>query len=316
LSDVYRDRYYNYGWVYIAGSLSECVLKIGVTINIHRQQAYLRNRRYGGIGDWVLLYYVHVDSGGKVEHDARRRLERYRQITWYKKDGSLQRGREIVKCSFGLALEALLEVVPEEKRLKGWLSGRCDQYEFDRPPSIEPLVYPLPDDWKLPAFLFFMKVEHLELSVRSSNCLRNAGIVHLGELVTKTEEEMLYAPTFGRKSLNEIKEELARMKLQLGMEIVGWPPPDLKEISNRLPDEVFRRTDELELSVRSSNCLRNDGIVYIGELVQKTEEEMLRTPNFGRKSLNEIKGALAQMGLRLGMALPVETLGSNQSTTG
>jgi hypothetical protein len=304
LSEVYRDRYYNSGYVYIAGSLSGRVLKIGVTINIHRQQAYLQNRRYGGIGDWVLLYYIHVDSGGRVEHDARRLLERYRQITWYEKDGSSQRGREIVKCSFGRALEALLEVVPQEKRLKGWQSGRCDEFEFDRPPPpIEPVVYPLPDDWNPPAFLSFMKVEHLELSVRSSNCLSNAGIVHLGELVTKTEEEMLYAPNFGRKSLNEIKEELARMKLQLGMEIPGWPPADLNAISNRLPDVVFKRADELELSVRSSNCLRNDGIIYIGELVQRTEGELLRTPNFGRKSLNEIKEILSQLGLRLGMKL-------------
>jgi hypothetical protein len=115
-SEVYRDRYYNPGYAYIAGSLSGRVLKIGMTINIHRQQAYLRNRRYGSIGDWMLLYYVHVDSGGQVEHDARRLLERYRQITWYEKDGSLQRGREIVKCSFGRALEALLEGVPEEMR--------------------------------------------------------------------------------------------------------------------------------------------------------------------------------------------------------
>ena len=59
--------------------------------------------------------------------------------------------------------------------------------------------------------------------------------------------------------------------------------------------------DELELSVRSANCLKNDNIVYIGDLIQKTEAEMLRTPNFGRKSLNEIKEVLAQMGLHLGM---------------
>ena len=61
--------------------------------------------------------------------------------------------------------------------------------------------------------------------------------------------------------------------------------------------------DELELSVRSANCLKNDNIVYIGDLVQKTEAEMLRTPNFGRKSLNEIKEVLTQMGLHLGMEI-------------
>jgi len=66
---------------------------------------------------------------------------------------------------------------------------------------------------------------------------------------------------------------------------------------------LLRKVDELELSVRSANCLKNDNIVYIGDLVQKTEAEMLRTPNFGRKSLNEIKEVLAQMGLHLGMEI-------------
>ena len=68
--------------------------------------------------------------------------------------------------------------------------------------------------------------------------------------------------------------------------------------------QLLRKVDELELSVRSANCLKNDNIVYIGDLVQKTEAEMLRTPNFGRKSLNEIKEVLSTMGLRLGMELP------------
>jgi len=67
---------------------------------------------------------------------------------------------------------------------------------------------------------------------------------------------------------------------------------------------LLRKVDELELSVRSANCLKNDNIVYIGDLVQKTEAEMLRTPNFGRKSLNEIKEVLAHMGLHLGMEIP------------
>ena len=66
---------------------------------------------------------------------------------------------------------------------------------------------------------------------------------------------------------------------------------------------LLRKVDELELSVRSANCLKNDNIIYIGDLVQKTETEMLRTPNFGRKSLNEIKEVLSQMGLALGMEI-------------
>jgi DNA-directed RNA polymerase subunit alpha len=67
---------------------------------------------------------------------------------------------------------------------------------------------------------------------------------------------------------------------------------------------LLKKVDELELSVRSANCLKNDNIVYIGDLIQKTEGEMLRTPNFGRKSLNEIKEVLTGMGLHLGMDIP------------
>ncbi len=67
---------------------------------------------------------------------------------------------------------------------------------------------------------------------------------------------------------------------------------------------LLKKVEELELSVRSANCLKNDNIIYIGDLVQKSESEMLRTPNFGRKSLNEIKEVLTQMELNLGMSVP------------
>lgn len=76
-----------------------------------------------------------------------------------------------------------------------------------------------------------------------------------------------------------------------------------EEVEHTLPfnPNLFKKVEDLELSVRSMNCLKGDNIVYIGDLVQKTENEMLRTPNFGRKSLNEIKEILTCMGLSLGM---------------
>ncbi|NQU60015.1 MAG: DNA-directed RNA polymerase subunit alpha [Rhodospirillales bacterium] len=79
-----------------------------------------------------------------------------------------------------------------------------------------------------------------------------------------------------------------------------------EEMREELPfnKNLLRKVDELELSVRSANCLKNDNIIYIGDLVQKSETDMLRTPNFGRKSLNEIKEVLGQMGLHLGMEIP------------
>ncbi len=85
------------------------------------------------------------------------------------------------------------------------------------------------------------------------------------------------------------------------------PEAQLVDIKEELPFDrnLLKKVDELELSVRSANCLKNDNIIYIGDLVQKTEAEMLRTPNFGRKSLNEIKEVLSKMGIHLGM----ETVG-------
>jgi len=76
-----------------------------------------------------------------------------------------------------------------------------------------------------------------------------------------------------------------------------------EEVEEKLNENLFRSVSELELSVRSSNCLKNANITLIGELVQKTEGEMLKTKNFGRKSLNEIKAILEEMELSLGMKL-------------
>jgi len=90
---------------------------------------------------------------------------------------------------------------------------------------------------------------------------------------------------------------------------VNFEEPQKAEAKEAVTELAFnpallKKVDELELSVRSANCLKNDNIVYIGDLIQKTEAEMLRTPNFGRKSLNEIKEVLASMGLHLGMEVP------------
>merc|ERR1712096_30735 len=78
------------------------------------------------------------------------------------------------------------------------------------------------------------KVDELELSVRSMNCLKNDNIIYIGDLVQKTEPEMLRTPNFGRKSLNEIKEVLNAMSLYLGMEIPNWPPENIAELSKKL----------------------------------------------------------------------------------
>ena len=95
---------------------------------------------------------------------------------------------------------------------------------------------------------------------------------------------------------------------QLGMFVNFDEPQEVvvreKPVEPEFNKNLLRKVDELELSVRSMNCLKNDNIIYIGDLVQKSEGEMLRTPNFGRKSLNEIKEVLTGMSLYLGMEIP------------
>jgi|TARA_B110000881_G_scaffold114627_1_gene100616 DNA-directed RNA polymerase subunit alpha len=81
------------------------------------------------------------------------------------------------------------------------------------------------------------RVDELELSVRSMNCLKNDNIIYIGDLVQKTEGEMLRTPNFGRKSLNEIKEVISGMSLYLGIEIPNWPPENISELSKKLEDE-------------------------------------------------------------------------------
>ncbi|MDF2495875.1 DNA-directed RNA polymerase subunit alpha [Sphingomonas sp.] len=97
---------------------------------------------------------------------------------------------------------------------------------------------PVSDTQQINRYLL-KKVDELELSVRSANCLKNDNIIYIGDLVGKTEAEMLRTPNFGRKSLNEIKEVLSSMGLRLGMEIPGWPPENIEEMAKKLEQEIM-----------------------------------------------------------------------------
>ena len=128
--------------------------------------------------------------------------------------------------------------------------------------------------------------------------------------VTDYDKLLLQVETNGAVSPEDAVALAARIlqdQLQL---FINFDEPQLARGAEEQHDDLpfnrnlLRKVDELELSVRSANCLKNDNIVYIGDLVQKTEQEMLRTPNFGRKSLNEIKEVLTAMGLSLAMNVP------------
>ena len=106
---------------------------------------------------------------------------------------------------------------------------------FDEPKEAIPQQKPVEPEFNKN---LLKKVDELELSVRSMNCLKNDNIIYIGDLVQKTENEMLRTPNFGRKSLNEIKEVLGSMSLYLGMEIPNWPPENIAELSQKLEENI------------------------------------------------------------------------------
>lgn len=303
---VFRERYYIPGWIYIQGSVSKDVLKFGITKNLNQRTGRNRTQRYGDISDWKLLYRVWVENCGRIEADALARLKKYKVRRLYFKDGRIpQTSREIVKCDFSTALKALESLLDDDQKANAWRSKDTDEYEFSR--KILSFGCSLHRDMRAPKnmhsdSIFFIQIEDLQLSVRSENCLRDSGITFVGDLIQKSDSDLLQISSFSRKSLEEIKKALALLDLELGGEIPSWPPSNLNEISRRI-SPFLKRVDDLELSVRSTNCLHCADIYYIGELVQLSEPEMLRTPNFGRKSLKEIKEVLATLGLSLGMNL-------------
>ena len=127
--------------------------------------------------------------------------------------------------------------------------------------------------------------------------------------VTDYDKLILEVETNGAVSPDDAVALAARILQDQLQPFINFDEPEVeteKSTQEQLPfnPNLLKKVEELELSVRSANCLKNDNIIYIGDLVQKTESEMLRTPNFGRKSLNEIKEVLQQMDLILGTSVP------------
>ena len=127
--------------------------------------------------------------------------------------------------------------------------------------------------------------------------------------VTDFDKLVLDIETNGAVSPDDAIALAARILQDQLQPFINFDEPEVQnEVTSqeKLPfnHNLLKKVEELELSVRSANCLKNDNIIYIGDLVQKSESEMLRTPNFGRKSLNEIKEVLQQMDLGLGITVP------------
>ena len=147
-------------------------------------------------------------------------------------------------------------------------------------------------------------VTDFELSVRSRNCLERMNVKTLGDLTHVTEVDLLSFKNFGETSLGEIKSMMASKGLRLGQVLEKEAPspktPSVAFGTSRPGDGIRGKSiNDLELSVRSRKCMRRLGITGIGEVCDKSEDELLGCKNFGQTSLNEIKQKLANLGLKL-----------------
>lgn len=145
---------------------------------------------------------------------------------------------------------------------------------------------------------FYSPVERVNYSVEDSRVGQN---INYDKLILEVETNGAVTPEYAVSFAAKILQD--QLNSFVNMSVATISTEVAKEDVEKLPFDknLLKRIDELEFSVRSANCLKNDNILYVGDLVQKTEIDMLRTPNFGRKSLNEIKEILGKMNLHLGM---------------
>lgn len=163
------------------------------------------------------------------------------------------------------------------------------------------------------AAILRLPVTDFELSVRSRNCLAKMGVRTLGDLVQKSEAELLSYKNFGETSLQEIKDVLAQKGLRLGMsrDDLARESQEARSILEGIGSDADRRKllqkplSDLELSVRSRHCMNVLGLKSVGELCAKSEAELMTIKNFGQTSLNEVKQKLAELGLGLAPSPPV-----------
>jgi DNA-directed RNA polymerase subunit alpha len=148
-------------------------------------------------------------------------------------------------------------------------------------------------------------VTDFELSVRSRNCLKKMNIRTLGDLTRVTEAQLLSSKNFGETSLQEIRDMMASKGLRLGQALeegARYDPrfrPQQQPLSEQEQAVLNKPVSELNLSVRARKCMNKLGITTLGELIQRTADELLEIKNFGMTSLNEVREKLSQYGLKL-----------------
>lgn len=248
----------------------------------------------------VAFVYAQIAQAAGDDNAARRAYERIAQIppvaadvlinlgTLYEDEGEWELA---VKC-----YETVLGAFPTHRRARLFRrdaeSSMTMYYDEDRERK---------EDKRMQ--ILRTPVTDFELSVRSRNCLQKMKIDTLGDLILKTESELLSYKNFGETSLQEIKSILASKGLRLGMrteDALSYAPPEGEEgAPPEGDDKLAQAIDSLELSVRSRRCMERINIKTVGELTEKTEAELMAAPNFGQTSLNEVRQKLAELGLSL-----------------
>ncbi len=196
--------------------------------------------------------------------------------------------------SCGIHYLKQLHGVPVKSFVK--LSGHCNLFPFSIVPVHEDF-FNLDSSNQLDKLLS-KTLESMTLSFRTENRLKSVNIYFIGDLIQKTDSELLSISHFGRKCLNEIKENLSGVGLQNGLQVEQIPND---ETIYREAEELSGSIESLHLSERSVNCLRKTEINTIRELIQKNDFELLSINSLGRKSLNEIQAKL--MGMRIQLRL-------------
>ncbi|MDO9399916.1 MAG: DNA-directed RNA polymerase subunit alpha [Polaromonas sp.] len=192
----------------------------------------------------------------------------------------------IVNLSHGGKIDMQIKV----ENGRGYVPGTIRRYGDESPKSIGRIVLDAS----------FSPVKRVSYTVESARVEQRTD---LDKLVLEIETNgAVTAEDAVRASAKILVEQLAVFAQLEGNELAAFDTP-VQRSSQQFDPILLRPVDELELTVRSANCLKAENIYYIGDLIQRTENELLKTPNLGRKSLNEIKEVLASRGLTLGMRL-------------
>jgi len=152
---------------------------------------------------------------------------------------------------------------------------------------------------------FYQSIDTLGLCSRAISLLYyQERIRHVGELCQKSESDLLKVENLGPRVLEDIKKTLALVGLSLGMKLEGFKAPAVSgKDAPPLDEKFYLRLERFDFAVRTHNFLERAGIQYVGELCQKTEAELRSTRDFRVKTLKELKEALREMDLSLGMTL-------------